>query len=60
MFNFCVDIMKFHLVVKYEVWLENGTLVSESKEGVEFRISDGMLSLLSYLKFLRVIHRQVL
>ncbi|XP_031281283.1 70 kDa peptidyl-prolyl isomerase-like [Pistacia vera] len=29
--------------VKYEAWLENGTLVSESKEGVGFRISDGYL-----------------
>ncbi|KAJ0100484.1 hypothetical protein Patl1_21094 [Pistacia atlantica] len=29
--------------IKYEAWLENGTLVSESKEGVEFRISDGYL-----------------
>ncbi|XP_044505306.1 70 kDa peptidyl-prolyl isomerase-like [Mangifera indica] len=29
--------------VKYEAWLENGTLTSESKEGVEFQINDGYL-----------------
>lgn len=53
MFNFDHDIMKFILIVKYEAWLENGTLTSESKEGVEFQINDGMLSLLCELKILQ-------
>ena len=37
----------FNFVVKYEARLQNGPLVSESNEGVEFRVFDGKLSLLS-------------
>lgn len=36
-----------NFVVKYEARLQNGALVSESNEGVEFRVFDGKLSLLS-------------
>lgn len=39
----------FNFVVKYEARLQNGPLVSESNEGVEFRVFDGKLSLLSKL-----------
>lgn len=37
----------FNFVVKFEARLQNGALVSESNEGVEFRVFDGKLSLLS-------------
>lgn len=37
----------YNFVVKYEARLQNGALVSESNEGVEFRVFDGKLSLLS-------------
>lgn len=38
----------FYFTVKYEAWLEDGTLVSKSNE-IEFTVQDGMCSPISVI-----------